>query len=118
MKCRTGCDNVFSVPDDRRIVITAGEIKRQFNEEYKAREAELFAQLSHDITAQLMATVLTELNLEFGFGRDRLTRFKTGVEGLFTSMAHDGILGKQFTAQNCIDLMRDKYGIDLDAVDA
>lgn len=118
MKCRTGCANVFGVPDDRRIVITAGEIKRQFNAEYKAREAELFEQLAHDITAQLMATALTELNLEFGFGRDRLTRFKTGVEGLFTSMAHDGIFGKKFTAQNCIDLMRDKYGIDLDAVDA
>lgn len=118
MKCRTGCVNVFGVPDDRRIVITAGEIKRQFSAEYKAREAELFEQLAHDITAQLMATALTELNLEFGFGRDRLTRFKTGVEGLFTAMAHDGIMGKKFTAQNCIDLIRDKYGIDLDAVDA
>ena len=29
-------------------------------------------------------------------------------------MSNDGIVGREFTPVNCIDAIRDKYGIDLD----
>lgn len=117
MKSKIKVDNVFNVPDNRRVVITAGEMKKNFEREYNARAQEMFEQIKRDVVAQLMATAMAELNKEFGFGKKRLRRFKAGVEGLFIAMARDGIMGREFTTQNCIDLMRDKYGIDLDAKD-
>ena len=55
-----------------------------------------------------------ELNKEFGFGKVRLNRFYEGVNSLFKIMATEGVMGKEFTPINCIDLLREKYGIDLD----
>ena len=55
-----------------------------------------------------------ELNKEFGFGKDRLNKFYRGVNDLFKLMTTDGILGKEFTPINCIEVLRGKYGIDLD----
>lgn len=115
MKCRTTVDDLFKAPDDRKIVITVGELKRNFEREYNARTDKIFEEIKRDIVAQLMATSMVELNKEFGFGTGRLRRFKNGTEGLFISMAKDGIMGRKFDTQTCIDLMREKYDIDLDA---
>lgn len=114
MKSRVTPKNIFTVEDSRPVLITAGEMKRQFQAEFDARSGEIFDVAKKDVTAQLMAACLVELQKEFGFGKDRLQRFKRGVEGLFTAMAHDGVLGKEFSTQNCIDFIREKYGIDVE----
>ena len=117
MKCRTKHNNIFAVDDNKQIVITAGEMKRNFEKEFMNRVDELYDQIKADIAPQIMATCLVELHNEFGFGKDRLERFKNGCESLFVLMTESGICGKEFTPQNCIDLMREQYGIDLEVKD-
>lgn len=106
--------DLFKLDDRRQVVITVGELRAAFEKEYNARAAAVFEECKRDIVAQLMATCMTELNKDFGFGKKRLQRFKRGTEALFIAMARDGILGRKFTTQNCIDVMRERYGIDVE----
>lgn len=117
MKCRTKHNNLFAVDDNKQIVVTAGEMKRNFEREFEKRLDELYDRIKADIAPQIMATCLVELHNEFGFGKDRLNRFKRGCESLYIMMESSGICGKPFTPQNCIDLMREKYDIDLEIID-
>jgi len=118
VKSRTKCTDLFGQDDKRRVVITVGEIKAAFNTEFGRRYNELFETAKRDVTAQLLAAFLTELNKEFGFGRKRLGRVKRGTESLFLLMASGGFMGKKFDTQTCIDYLRDNYGIDLDGKEA
>jgi hypothetical protein len=106
--------NLFAMRDDRTVIATAGELRRQFEIEFGKRSDELFDRCKRDAIAQFMAVALTELAQEYGFGRERLHRFKRGMEGLFVAMAADGIMGRKFDTTACIELMREKYGIDVD----
>ena len=117
MKCRTKHNDLFTVDDNRQIVITAGEMKRNFEREFGKRVDELYDKIKADIAPQIMAMCLTELHTEFGFGKERLNRFKRGCESLYTMMEQSGICGVPFTPQNCIDLMREQYGIDLEVIE-
>lgn len=115
MKSRVKVDDIFAADDNRQVVITVGEMKRNFEKELNARADELFEIMKRDIIAQLMSTCMTALNKDFGFGKKRLQRFKNSTEALFVAMAAGGIFGKEFTTQSCIDLMRERYGIDVEA---
>lgn len=117
MKSKVKVEDIFKAPDDRQVIITAGEMKRNFEREYNARAEEMFEQIKRDVVAQLMATCLTALKIHFGFGKKRLQKFKSDVESLFVAMSRGGIMGKEFSTQSCIDLMRDEYGIDVEAKD-
>ena len=70
--------------------------------------------VKQDVAAQIMAVCLTELHTEYGFGKKRLKRFYSGVNSLFRVMDQNGIFGREFTPIDCIQIMRDKYGIDVD----
>lgn len=115
MKCKLKHNDIFGLPDNRQVLITAGEMKRNFEREFNDRSDELFSAIKRDVVAQMMATVLVTINQDYGFGKKRLQDFKRNVEARFIAMAGDGIMGRQLTTQNCIDLMREKYGIDVDA---
>lgn len=114
MKIKAKVDNIFTADDNRKILISCGEIKKAFDEEYSKRCDEIYASITQDITVQLMATVLFELNKEFGFGKKRLQRVQSGTESLFKLM-EEGILGKKFTTEDLIKYMKEKYDIELDA---
>lgn len=86
-------------------------------EEYEKQAKQLYAEVGRDVVAQIMATCCTVLNKDYGFGQKRLSDFKQGVECLFKMMLTDGILGKPFTTLNCIEYMRDNFGIDFDNVE-
>lgn len=115
MKSKIKVENIFTAPDDRQVIITVGEMKRSFEKEFNARAEEMFEIMKRDIIAQLMSTCMTALNKDFGFGKKRLQRFKNSTEALFVAMAAGEIFGKEFTTQNCINLMRERYGIDVEA---
>ena len=115
MKCRLKHNDIFRLPDNERVVITVGEMRKAFEKESKDILNREFERIKSDVVAQLMATVLTELNIEFGFGKDRLMRFKRGVESLFIAMVNGGIMGRPFDTDSCIKMMREKYGIDVEA---
>lgn len=114
MKSRIKVDNIFEADDSRKVLISVKKMRDGFEKEFNLRADALFETVKRDVVAQLMATCLVELSNEFGFGKDRLNRFKSGVEALFIAMQEGGIFGQDFNTQNCIDLMRDKYGIDVE----
>lgn len=101
MKCRTR-------------VITTNKVKDEVAKEWARTYDETFEKIKADIVAQVLATCCCELNKEFGFGRKRLQRFKDGTEDLFVMMQKNGIMGKKFTTDTCIDYMSE-LGIDFKA---
>ena len=94
--------------------VTVEDIEREVKRECDAKIDAVYEEVKHDVVAQIMAVCCMELNKEFGFGKDRLNKFYRGVNSLFKLMITDGILGKEFTPINCIEMLKDKYGIDLD----
>ena len=93
---------------------TVQDIKKAVKAECDAKIDAVYEEVKKDVASQIMAVCCMELNKEFGFGKVRLNRFYEGVNDLLKLMATDGILGKEFTPINCIEVLRDKYGIDLD----
>lgn len=115
MKSKVKIEDIFAADDSRQVIMTVGEMKKHFEREYNRRAQEMFEQIKKDVVAQIMATCLVALQKFFGFGKKRLQRFKSCTEALFVAMAAGGIFGKEFTTQNCIDVMRERYGIDVEA---
>ena len=93
---------------------TVSDVERAVKQEVDAKIDAVYEQVKQDVAAQIMAVCLTELHTEFGFGTKRLQRFYNGVKGLFRVMDNDGIFGREFTPIDCIQIMREKYGIDVD----
>ena len=93
---------------------TVDDVERAVKQEVDAKIDAVYEQVKQDVAAQIMAVCLTELHTEFGFGTKRLQQFYNGVKGLFRVMDNDGIFGREFTPLHCIEIMRDKYGIDVD----
>ena len=98
----------------QKMFATRDDIKKEVIRECDAQINEIYDAVKQDVAAQIMAVCCIELNKEFGFGKDRLNKFYRGVNDLLKLMSADGIFGKPFTPVNCIELLRDKYGIDLD----
>ena len=93
---------------------TVQDIKKAVKTECDAQINEIYDAVKQDVAAQIMAVCCVELNKEFGFGKDRLNKFFSGVNSLMKIMSTDGIFGKPFTPVNCIETLREKYDIDLD----
>lgn len=90
------------------------KIDKTVREEYDKYSDEIFESCKRDIIAQLMAVCMTELNKEFGFGKNRLERFKSGVEGLLAMIGKGTFIQGAATTQTCIDYIKSEFGIDLD----
>lgn len=67
---------------------------------------------AEEAACQVMATVFAVLHKEFGFGKKRLEKLKNLTEDQFWLM-RDGILGKQYTTDDCIEYIKKTTGIDL-----
>ena len=93
---------------------TVSDVERAVKQEVDAKIDAVYEQVKQDVAAQIMAVCLTELHTEYGFGKKRLKRFYSGVNSLFRVMDQNGIFGREFTPIDCIQIMRDKYGIDVD----
>ena len=90
--------------------VTIDDIEREVKRECDAKIDAVYEEVKNDVASQIMAVCCMELNKEFDFGKVRLNRFYEGVNNLFKCMITD----ENFTPINCIDWLRDKYGIDLD----
>ena len=93
---------------------TTADVERAVKQEFDAKIDDVYLHVKHDVAAQIMAVCLVELQTEFGYGTKRLQRFYNGVKGLFRVMDNDGIFGREFTPLHCIEIMREKYAIDVD----
>ena len=90
--------------------VTVEDIEREVKRECDAKIDAVYEEVKKDVVSQIMAVCCMELNKEFGFGEKRLNRFYDGVNNLFKRM----IMDEEFTPINCINLLREKYGINLD----
>ncbi len=97
-----------------KMFYTPQDIDKYIREEWESQVDKVYADAKRDVAAQLMAVCLTELNKEFGFGKDRLNKFYSGVNDYFRLMSTGGVMGKEFSTLNCINYMIEQYGIDVD----
>lgn len=97
-----------------KMFYTEQDIDKYIRKEWESKVDAVYISAKKDIAAQVMAVCLTELNKEFGFGKDRLNKFYSGVNDYFRLMSDNGIFGKEFTPINCINYMKEQYGIDVD----
>ena len=94
--------------------VTVEDIEREVKRECDAKIDAVYEEVKQDVASQIMAVCCTELNKEFGFGKDRLKKFYLGVNCLFKLMSTNGIFGKEFNPINCIEVLKEKYDVDLE----
>lgn len=97
----------------RKRIVTQDKLRDALKSEFEKNYNELFEFAKNDITAQVMAVCCYDLNKEFGFGKERMQRFVSGVSSYFELMLTEGVLGQPFTTQNCIDYLKREFGIDI-----
>lgn len=107
-------ESIMGLQDDREIIIKVKDIKKAYELEFDKKTEMLFDKMKRDIASQLLATFLMELNINHGFNKEQLQNVKSGVESLFIAMYTGGILGKEFTPQNCIDYLKEQFDIEID----
>ena len=93
-----------------RAVFSNKEMQEYIDKAWEQRRKEEFENCKRDIIAQLMSACCMALHTTFGFGEKRLNEFKKAVEETLRFEA----FGKKSTTQDCIDTMRNKFGIDFD----
>lgn len=98
-------------------IITRAELKSVVDQEvekaYNSRIDAVYEDVRKDVAVQIMAVCGCELHTEFGFGKRRLKRFYRGINALLRMM-QGGAMDKEFTPVDCIKMLKDRYGIDLD----
>lgn len=102
----------------KKILVTVEDVKREVELECNSKIDSVYDEVKFDVASQVMAVCLLELNKEFGFGKDRLRKFKEGVDSLFIAMSNDGLMGRKFDAITCAEFIKDKYDLDIRARDA
>lgn len=94
-------------------IITTDNVEDAVAKEWDKKIDLLYEEVKKDVVAQLMATVLCYLHQRYGWGGKVLNSVKEGTEDLFKMMLKDGIMGKPFTTDNCIEYMR-SLGVEFD----
>lgn len=112
MKCNAPKNNNKAFIERTKFNIVSARDKENVNQAYIEAYDEIFNNVRNDIVEQVMATCLYELNKEFGFGKDRLTRFFNGVSSMFLLM-RQGIMGKEFNTDDCIKFCSEHFGIKI-----
>lgn len=97
----------------KKMVLTKEEIAQYINEEWESIKDTVYAEVKNDVANQVLAVFFTVLNKEFGFGKKRLLKVKEGVESYF-SLMQKGIFNKPFTPIDCLNYLREEFGIDID----
>lgn len=95
------------------VTLTRSELQKYFDSEYEKKVAEIYSSAAEDICEQLMAVCMMELSTEFGFGKDRLIRFRNGVGGYFSLTDTKLLYGKSITTQDYVDRIKERYGISI-----
>lgn len=89
-------------------------VVKEVEREYMRRYQEHQDAIQKDISVQLLAVVLYTLNVCEGFGKARLRRVFTEINGTFEDMAGVGFAGR-FDCDDLTELVRGRFGIDLKA---
>ena len=93
--------------------VTIDKVDKILQEEWDRRVDEVYKSAVQDAGNQILAVLFTALHKDFGFGTDRLLRVKKSMESYFALM-NDNVFRDGFTPQDCIDYIRENFGIDID----
>ena len=89
-------------------------MKKTIDREWESKQNEFFELCKKDIVPQVLAVCMMTLKTRFGFGKKRMNDFYNDVTGTFEIMEKKAVFGKSFTTVDCINMIKDDYGIDLD----
>lgn len=92
--------------------ILLDKCEEHLKSETNKRIGQLYEEIGKDIVAQISAVFLSVLNREFGFGTDRLKKVFSGTKSMFIMM-NNKALSKDFTPDDCIKFVKEKFGIDV-----
>lgn len=79
----------------------------------KEREGAIIDAVQTSIMQQVLATTFWILHREYGWGKKRLNRLKNQIEDEFVLM-HKKPLGKEYSPLDLRELLKTKYGVDLE----
>ena len=89
-------------------------MKKTIDREWELKQNEYFELCKKDIVPQVLAVCMMTLKTRFGFGKKRMNDFYSDAMDTFDTMEKGLIFGKSITTVDCINMMKDDYGIDLD----
>lgn len=87
-------------------------IKKEIDKEFTRRYIEFQNKIQKDIAVQLIAAVLYTLNVCEGYGKARIRRIFSEINGTFEDMNGAGYAGK-FDTDDLVQLCKEKFSIDL-----
>ena len=96
-----------------KVVLSKEEISKYLEEEWELKKDKVYSEIKSDVANQVLSVFFTALHKDFGFGKTRLLKLKESVESYFLLM-QTGIFNKSFTPVDCINYLKEEFGIDLD----
>lgn len=94
---------------------TEEELNAYLEAEWVKKESAVYKAATKDVSAQILAVMFATLyKPPYNFRKQRLLQFKHNVEATFQTMS-TGIMGKSFGTVDCIEFMKNEFGIDFDA---
>lgn len=99
-------------------ISTKAEAKRMAHEAAKQEcenmQDEFYKQEAANIVEQMTAMHLYILARDFGFGKERLSRFMNACNGMYDiMMQQNSFFGKDMNTKDIKKHIEDKYGLDL-----
>lgn len=89
--------------------------QEEYEEAVKAETRRLYDKIGLDIAAQLFSVVLFNLEINYGWKRDRLKAFVNNLHSTAELATDADIFGKSISTEQLISHIKDRYGIDLRA---
>lgn len=109
MKARIHSLNVFNEDPNKKILISCGDIVRQFYEEYNSKIDSIEQNVAEDISTQIMAVVLTTLDKSFGFTQEQLEEFMRDMNATYSTMLEGSFWHGKLTSDTCIRYIKERY---------
>ena len=95
-------------PSNNKVPMSRAEIKAAVEKEFAKQHYNLYQETVQDITVQILANVLSTLELWYGWKKDRLRKF---IDTLHSE--EDDMLRLKVTTLDNVQKVKERYGIDL-----
>ena len=89
--------------------------KETIEKAMKAELDRLYDKVGFDVAAQLLSVVLFNLEINYGWKRERLKAFVNNLHSTAELVCGTDIFGKSIDTEQLIFHIKDRYGIDLRA---
>jgi hypothetical protein len=96
-----------------RILTSEKAVRDKVREEYQKYKDEVYREVVEDVIPQVLAILFLTLHNDFGFGKTRLRKVISGMKAYFKLMNTE-IFNHKLTTLDCLQDIKDDYGIDLD----